>query len=87
MIDFSNVAELKERYVKRFGVVMKGKFAEISKPVSHLDYFPYEMLAQIYSGEGKSVIYQDLKDSQWTLGVIFCEMFTGHHPFSFLEPY
>ena len=51
MIDFSNIVELKQRIVNRSGMQLFGKFAEIKNPVAHQDYFPHEMLKQVYFGK------------------------------------
>jgi len=86
MIDFSNIVELKEDIIRSSdNFTFCGKVARVRKPISHFDYFPYEMLMQFL--KGKTDFYMTAKDSQWTLGVIFCEMLTGHHPFRFLHQY
>lgn len=61
--------------------------AKVKVPVAHYFYIPPRVLAQfpndLRNGDGRYWI--DQQDSQWTLGVIFCELFTGFHPFEFFE--
>ena len=44
MIDFSNLAELKDYTDNVNGHLVTGKVAKVEKPVSHWDYFPCKML-------------------------------------------
>jgi len=61
MIDFSNIAELKDYTKNVNGHLVTGKVAKIEKPVSHWDYFPFEMLKQ--AAFNPLPFYQTAKDT------------------------